>query len=48
MLMIPTPYEVPKLLRCGKKSPRKLPEKILQQRTRGEDEEDKAKTKNPM
>ncbi len=38
--MIPTPYEVPKLLRCGKKSPRRLPEKFLQQRNRGEDEEE--------
>jgi hypothetical protein len=47
MLMIQTPYEVPKLLRCGKKSPRKLPEKLLQERTRGE-EEYEAKTKNPM
>lgn len=45
MLMIPTPYEVPKLLRCGKKSPRKLPEKFLQQRTRGEDEQETKKTK---
>jgi len=46
--MIQTPYEAPKLLRCGKKSPRRLPEEFLQQRNRGEDEEDEAKRKNPM
>lgn len=45
MPMILTPYEVPKLLRCGKKSPRRLPENFLQQRTRGEDEEETKKTK---
>jgi hypothetical protein len=52
MLTIPTPYEVPKLVRCGKKSPRKLQEKFLSathsRRRRRRDEEDEAKRKNPM
>jgi hypothetical protein len=50
--MIPTPYEVPKLLRCGKKSASKIARKFSaathSRRRRRRDEEDEAKRKNPM